>query len=201
MRNLDRYVYSKAEGEVREEAISLHYNRYKELGFFKNNEIDEYEPYSTYFVAETQEKDQVVGVTRLVFMDLMSLPTIKNFEINDISLQKLRNFEKNTLAELSALTKAPQHDVGLGLIRSAVQYSLEANIECWVCCIDERVFNYLNRIFKFPFQIIGEPKIYLGSKTIPCIFNLTEGLPLLKEKKYSIYEFLVTPQAQLMEVK
>jgi N-acyl-L-homoserine lactone synthetase len=192
MRKQNLYVYSKAVGHLREEAIALHYQRYKEVGFLKQNEIDPYEKDSIYFIAETMEQNKVVGVTRLITKKLEELPTITNFSIFDLELVKLAKLDNSRLVEVSAFTKMPQHDVGMGLIRTIMQYSVEQNIENWLCCIDERVYNYLNRMFSFPFQVIGEPKVYLGSTSIPCLFPINEGLQHIKEKKYRLYEFLMT---------
>ncbi len=193
------YVYSVAQGKLKEKAIQLHFQRYLEVGFFKKGETDPYETSSLYFTVQPDDSKEVVGVTRLIFNKLEDLPTIKNFNIYDIEKARIDQLDKSRYAELSAFTKMPAHDVGLGLIRIALQYSLEIGMSLWVCCVDERVYNYMNRIFKDPFRIIGEPQVYLGSMTIPCVMNLEEILINLKSVRLPMYEYLMAPQNRYLE--
>ncbi|WP_423189858.1 N-acyl amino acid synthase FeeM domain-containing protein [Alkalibacterium sp. f15] len=195
----EEYFFGKAEGALNKEAIALHHQRYKEVGFFKQNENDLYKDFSTYFVVQNADLKKVVGVTRLIFMSLDDLPTMKHFNIFDIEKMKLAGLENNKYAEISAFTKMPKHDVGLGLMRTVLSYSLNNGLTHWVCCIDERVYRYMQRIFKFPFEVIGEPNVYLGSKTIPCVMNLSECLATLKVKRPTLYEYFVESEENLLE--
>jgi N-acyl-L-homoserine lactone synthetase len=194
------YYFGSVDGILRKEAIALHHQRYQEVGFLKENEEDPYEGSSTYFVAQTAELKEIVGVTRLIFMKIDDLPTIRHFNIYDIEKLKLSRLEKNKYAEISAFTKMPKHDVGLGLIKSVLQYSVGKGISHWVCCIDERVYKYMYRMFKFPFKVIGEPNVYLGSKTIPCVLDLNECLETLKEKRGKLYDYFIENEENVMEV-
>ncbi|CQR47424.1 hypothetical protein BN1058_01736 [Paraliobacillus sp. PM-2] len=194
------YCFGSAEGVLRKDAIALHHQRYQEVGFFKRNEQDPYEGCSTYFVAQTTDLKQIVGVTRLVFLNVNELPTIKHFDIFDIEMLKLSRMDDNKYAEISAFTKMPKHDVGLGLIKTVLKYSFNKDITHWVCCIDERVYNYMHRMFKFPFEVIGEPNVYLGSKTIPCLLNLAECLAILKEKRRVLYDYFVENEDNVVGV-
>lgn len=196
----EEYFFGKADEALSKEAISLHHQRYKEVGFFKQDENDPYIDNSTYFVVQSADLKEVVGVTRLIFMSLDDLPTMKHFNIFDIEKIKLAGLEKNKYAEISAFTKMPKHDVGLGLMRTVLSYSLNNGLTHWVCCIDERVYRYMQRIFKFPFEVIGEPNVYLGSKTIPCVMNLSECLITLKEKRPTLYDYFVGSEENIMEV-
>jgi len=193
------YVYGVAQGKLKEKAIQLHYQRYLEVGFFKQGEKDPYENNSLYFTVQSESSREVVGVTRLIFNKIDELPTIKNFKIYDIEKAKIGQLERNRYAELSAFTKMPAHDVGLGLIRIALQYSLSVGMTSWVCCVDERVYNYMNRIFKNPFRQIGESQVYLGSMTIPCVMNLEEVLENLRAVRMPMYDYLMEQKTAYME--
>lgn len=193
------YHFAMAQGLAREQAIKLHHERYEEVGFFIQDEEDPYEKLSRYFMAETIDHN-VVGVTRLIYSQLEELPTIKNFTIYDIARAKLNQIEPNRIAEISAFTKMPAHDVGMGLIKTVLQYSLETSLTHWICCIDQRVYNYMHRMFKFPFQIIGEPKIYLGSVTVPCVLNLKECLSNLQERRSKLYQYFMQDENEAMKV-
>ncbi|MCC5895209.1 MAG: hypothetical protein JJU16_07065 [Alkalibacterium sp.] len=199
METVEEYYFKKAEGDLSKEAIALHHQRYQEVGFIKQDENDPYINNSTYFVVQTADLKKVVGVTRLIFMSMNDLPTMKHFTIFDMEKLKLAGIEENKYAEISAFTKMPEHDVGLGLIKTVLNYSLSNGLTHWVCCIDERVYRYMHRIFKFPFEIIGEPNVYLGSKTIPCVLNLSECLTTLKEKRRTLYDFLINSDEEELE--
>ena len=200
METTKKYKFSIASSTDREKAIMLHRKRYSEVGFMLENEEDPYETDSVYFVAQNPNQEQsIVGVTRLIFKPLMELPTLEHFSIYDLELQKLRKLDHNCYAEVSAFTKMPQHEVGMDIIRTVFQYSLQQGITHWICCIDQRVFNYLNRIFGPVFKLIGEPKVYLGSVTIPCVLDIPAGTPILKNTKPKLYEFLFNYENQFME--
>ncbi|WP_368645099.1 hypothetical protein AB4027_09155 [Alkalibacterium putridalgicola] len=199
MESEKEYHFGRVEGIKSVEAVALHHQRYQEVGFLKKDDEDPYIDHSTYFVVETAKSKEVVGVTRLIFMSLDDLPTMKHFNIFEIEKLKLAGLEENKYAEISAFTKMPKHDVGLGLIRTVLNYSLSNGLTHWVCCIDERVYRYMHRIFKFPFEVIGEPNVYLGSKTIPCVLNLSECLTTLKDKRRTLYDYLVESEEKVME--
>jgi N-acyl-L-homoserine lactone synthetase len=192
--------YDAGHGMRREQAVRLHHARYEEVGFFAPDENDPYEPTSTYFVAESLESNQIVGVTRLIFEKMEELPTMKFFTIYDIERAKLQVLDKRRYAEISAFTKMPQHDVALGLIRAVLQYSTQFGLTHWICCLDERVYNYMHRMFKFPFKVIGVPQVYLGSKTIPCSLNLAECLATLQMHRPALHEYLTLYSESKKEV-
>lgn len=200
MKTVEKYHFGQAVKSLRQEAIQLHRARYSEVGFLHKNEFDPYEADSLYFVAKDQEIDKIVGVTRLICKPLMELPTMENFTIYDLELKKLKNLKKSCYAEMSAFTKMPQHEVGMDLIRIVFQYSLQNDVSHWICCIDERVYNYLNRVFGPVFKLIGEPKVYLGSVSIPCVIDIKAGVLIFKETKPKLYDFIVNYENQPMEV-
>ncbi|WP_256758859.1 hypothetical protein [Cohnella sp. WQ 127256] len=201
MKNDLAYVYSIARGKMREMAVNLHVERYLEVGFFHKNEVDPYQDDAVYFTAaHAFHSEEVVGVTRLIFGKLDQLPTLKNFNIYDLEKMRLQQLESFRYAELSAFTKLPAHDVALGLIKTVFQYSEQVGITHWICCVDERVYNYMNRVFKFPFRTIGESKVYLGSKSIPCVLNLEEILSTIKEARFPLYEYFVERESRYLEV-
>lgn len=194
----NNHTMKLARGALKERAINYHHRRYYEVGFFKEDALDPYVDDSTYFVAQSNEA--VIGVTRLIHLPLNELPTIKEFNIYDIPKAKIQQFDPHCYAEISAFTKSPHTDCGLELIRTVLQYSRAVTITHWICCIDERVYNYMHRMFKFPFEIIGESKVYLGSNTIPCILDLESCLFVLKEKRTVLYDYLTANQKQILEV-
>lgn len=182
------YRFCVAEGELRKKAIALHFQRYLEVGFFRKDEQDPYEKKSVYFVA-LSESEEVVGVIRLITGELDELPTIKHFRIYDLDLARLEQLEKRSYGEVSAFTKLPQHDVGIGLLKAVYLYSLRNGITHWICCIDERVFRYMQRMFLSPFKVVGEPKVYLGSKTIPSVMALSDCASKVKDSRNRLFEY------------
>jgi N-acyl-L-homoserine lactone synthetase len=200
MKNENIYYYSIAKGELREKAIDLHHKRYQELGFYTRNQIDPYEQLSEYFIAHSSQNNEVVGVSRLIHTKMNDLPTIQNFNIYDLEKIRLQQLDKSCYAEISAFTKMQNHDVGMGLIKLIFQHSFYQGLTHLVCCVDERVYNYLHRMFKFPFKVIGEAKVYLGSNTIPCVLDLSDGLATVKERRPQLYEYLLDYETITAEV-
>ncbi|MHA6482422.1 N-acyl amino acid synthase FeeM domain-containing protein [Paenibacillus sp. strain BS8-2] len=200
MKNDSSYSFRVAQGELRKQAITLHVERYLEVGFFRNEEVDPYQDNAVYFTAASKETDDVVGVTRLIFEKLEKLPTVANFNIYDLEKARLQALDSHRYAELSAFTKLPAHDVALGLIKTVFQYSEQVGITHWICCVDERVYNYMNRVFRFPFRMIGEPKVYLGSNSIPCVLILSDILETIKAERAPLYEYFIERQTRYLEV-
>lgn len=191
----ERYSYRVATNELREEAIRFHTERYLEVGFFQKGEHDPYERDSIYFTAVDEESQRVVGVSRLISKPMMQLPALKEFQIYDIQKAQLKQIGNKRYAEMSALTKLPKHDCTLGVLKACLQYSLDTNTQYWFCSLDERVYKYMCRMFQFPFKQIGEPRVYLGSTSIPCVLDIIETRQVLKEKKYKLYEYFYIPEA------
>jgi hypothetical protein len=200
MKNDSAYVYSIARGKLREQAVKLHIERYLEVGFFKKDDQDPYRDSAVYFTSQARQNDEVVGVTRLIKDKLDELPTLANFQIYDLERARLEQLDPFRYAELSAFTKLPAHDVGLGLIKTVFQYSEQVGISHWICCVDERVYNYMNRVFKNPFRIIGEARVYLGSKSIPCVMSLADILATIKVERVPLYEYFIERETRYLEV-
>jgi len=200
MKNESNYLFSVAKGGLREKAVQLHVERYLEVGFFREGEPDPYQADSVYFTAQSATDGSVVGVTRLIFGKLEQLPTLLHFQTYDLEKARLQQLDAIRYAELSAFTKLPAHDVALGLIKTVFQYSEQVGITHWICCVDERVYNYMNRVFKFPFRLIGEPKVYLGSRSIPCVLILDDILTTIRTERPPLYEYFVERQTRYLEV-
>lgn len=192
-KNDSLYSYQLASNELRDKAIELHLTRYIDVGFLKKGEQDPYQEESVYFAAVCKADNAVVGVNRLIFRPMDELPAMREFAIYDIEKLKLKQLDSHRYAEMSALTKLPNHDCTLGMLRTTLQYSLERKMTHLFCSLDERVHKFMIRMFHFPFHQIGEPKVYLGSNTIPCILDLVELAQVLKESKRKLYEYLYNP--------
>jgi N-acyl-L-homoserine lactone synthetase len=196
---LYEYEYGVAKGGIREKAILLHHQRYKEVGYFNSNEHDPYESQSVYFIAKIAHTDQVIGVIRLIFAELQKLPTVEYFQIYDLEKAKLSLLEPFSFAEISAFTKLPQHEVSMGLLREVYRYSIIHDIKQWICCMDEKVFHYMRRIFKFPFKEIGQPHVYLGSVTIPSSIDIQDCKQQVSKHKPKLYSYFTDNQPNLKE--
>lgn len=192
----DNYSYFLATGKSKEVAIKLHHERYIDLGFFTKNEVDPYESMSTYFaVSEGHPSNNIVGVSRLISApSVMGLPTIKNFDVKSNVVDHLLGLDQSSVVEYSAFTKLPNHNVGIGLIVECFRYSMDNNCGHWLCCLDDRVYNYLHRVFKVPFDVIGTPKVYLGSNTIPCYIDLYTYQESVKDVNKRIYDLFWNKQ-------
>ncbi|WP_409290232.1 hypothetical protein [Peribacillus sp. SCS-37] len=189
----DDYVYRLAEGELREKSIAFHWTRYLELGFFNRDSQDFYYKESIYFAAISASDSQLAGVGRLIRKPVCELPVYTEFLLSEEGRTYIANLPSGSCAELSALAKLPQHDCTVGIIKACLHYSLSHGIEYWLCAIDERVYHLMCRIFHSPFEVLGEPAVYLGTRTIPAVIPLHSGLAALRQNKEQLYSYLLQP--------
>ncbi|MBU9721958.1 MULTISPECIES: N-acyl amino acid synthase FeeM domain-containing protein [Bacillaceae] len=195
-----QYQFGIASNQVRKEAVALHRARYQDVGFLKDDEEDPYENDSVYFVAQEMTRNQVVGVTRLIFLPVEKLPTFTNFNIYNKDYTKLIMLEPGSYAEMSAFTKMKNHDVGVFLLASIYQYSYQHGITHWFANIDERVYRYLNRVFSEIFKEIGNRRVYMGSVSVPCVVDLENAMIQMKERRPKIHELFLKTSYREMEV-
>ncbi|WP_409295253.1 hypothetical protein V1498_18425 [Peribacillus sp. SCS-26] len=187
------YVYRQAEGELRDKSIAFHWEKYGELGFFNGKDQDFHHKESTYFAAVLAADSQLAGVGRLIRKPVCELPVYTEFLLSEEGRTYIASLPSGSCAELSALAKLPQHDCTIGIIKACLHFSLFHGIEHWLCAIDERVYHLMCRIFHSPFEILGEPAVYLGTRTIPAVIPLHSGLAMLRQHKEQLYSYLLQP--------
>ncbi|MGI9601744.1 MAG: N-acyl amino acid synthase FeeM domain-containing protein [Acidimicrobiales bacterium] len=132
---------------------------------------DPWVDHSKYFVAVHTERDAIVGVCRFILNSPASFPIFNEFEL---APEWQRRFSADVLEnsyEVSALAAGGglQHSLVAGLFyRQTVRYSTH-NPESshLLAAMDYRLLRLLRRWMHLPFHQIGEPRQYMGSKTVP----------------------------------
>ncbi|WP_147332870.1 hypothetical protein [Archangium gephyra] len=179
-RDTAAYRFMLAEGELRTSAITLHRQRYMEVGFMPPDFQDPYEKGSRYFVARHEATQRTVGVCRLVLQELWTLPTYHHFELFEHERRGLEQLKPGTSAELGALTKVPGHwGVTAGLMATALAHAATLGMSQVLCCSDQRLFHSVRAHLGLSPRVIGRERLFYGSIKIPCVLNISETLEQL----------------------
>jgi len=168
-------------GELRRRSITLHRRRYDALGYLDLPEPDPYENSSTY-IAATDGFGDIVGVTRLIHLPLEKLPSVACFSIQQEQLDRFRELDEHSYAEIGALVSKPGKHTLLPLVKAAHNHSMLNRMVHWFCCIVYRVHKYLEQRLRISFEVIGTPRMYLGSLTTPCYLHLPTAFESMRSE-------------------
>jgi len=136
-----------------------------------------------------------VGTSRLIMPGDIPLPIENNFELLKKELLEDMYGKMDSCVEVSrfAVPDHPSlknHEITLKLCRAMIMASINMGVTHMLMSIDHRFFRLL-KMLGFSLSEIGEPKFYMGSRTIPGILPLINILTNLRKSKLSLYEFLV----------
>lgn len=163
------------------EALRIEYEVFLKAGYISQNEFGravEYDKYplSRFLVALVD--GEAAGVIRLITdptgpVGKMNLPTLKDFEVWPSAYETLRRYSPHEILEVGTLAITRKYrggDVIRELLYAVITECLDRKIRCAVACIDEHFYKVLARR-KLPFRQIGPARLYMGSMTIPGLFN------------------------------
>lgn len=167
-------------------ARRLHGRRYLEVGFVDQLDPggvidDHYVEVSDYFGA-FDESGAILGVFRMIPADRAALPILRDFELDDAGRRLFESIDPSEVAEMSALAVeragcTQSGDVARALYRAFFQYSLvEAGYTHVAAALDARVAKANARRYGSTFVPIGRSRFYMGSKTIPMVFDVLSQL-------------------------
>ena len=132
-----------------------------------------------------------IGTIRFIItQNENDLPTIRDFKV-----KKVRERKKIMEVTLLTVTKRFRRFYSipsLMLMRKMYQFAKEKEIERIIVAADKRLFYLLTRKIRFPFQQIGEAKMYEGSLTYPACLVLNEAEKILKGNNPDLYRFFTT---------
>lgn len=142
------------------------------------------------------------GTSRLIMPGDISFPIENHFEIMKKDLLEAIYGKMDYCVEVSrfAVPDHPflkNHEITLKLCRAMIMTSIKMGVTHMLMSIDHRFFRLL-KMLGFKLSEIGEPKFYMGSKTIPGILPLINILPNLRKSKPSLYEYL-TAEGEAVE--
>jgi len=163
------------------EALRIEYEVFLDAGYISQNEFGravEYDKYPSSRFLVALVDGETAGVVRLISdstgpVEKMNLPTLKDFEIWPSAYETLRRYSPHEILELGTLAIVKKYR-GTEVIRelslSIISECLDCKIRCAIACIDEHFYKALARR-RLPFRQIGDARLYLGSMTVPGLFN------------------------------
>jgi len=134
------------------------------------------------------------GTSRLIIPGELPFPIENHFELLPKALLEERHGRLRHCVEVSRFIVPDHpflknHEITLRLCKAMIMTSIKMGVTHMLMSIDYRFFRLL-KMLGFQLSEIGEPKFYLGSRTIPGILPLINMLPFLRDRKPSLYEFL-----------
>lgn len=158
-------------------------------------EQDEYDDMQSMTFVALDDIGNCVGTSRLIFPGAISLPIETHFtlypkEFIEAIYGTLRHYVEVSRFIVPENQFLKRHEITLMLCRAMIHMSIKMRVSHMLMSADYRFFRLL-RILGFQLAEIGEPTFYMGSKTIPGILPLENLLPVLKERKPDLYEYLL----------
>lgn len=149
-------------------------------------EKDEYDPYSTHFMA-IDASNKLIGTSRLIVSPNNKLPAINNFAINNLLYSK-KIAEKSRLI-IKSNGRNARHKIALGLYKISVNYAFLIGYTKWLAILESQLFRFYRNILGFPFISVGEEKDFFGAKTGPYLLDLNDMMQNLQLVNNPLYEF------------
>src|SRR3972149_3291418 len=124
------------------------------------------------------ESGSPIGTSRLILPGGIPLPIEKHFELYPKEQLETHHGDMEYCVEVSRFV-VPQnpffnrHEITLMLCKKMIKTALAMGVTHMLVSADHRFFRLL-RMLGFHLEEIGEPKFYLGSKTVPGILTLRD---------------------------
>lgn len=146
-------------------------------------EDDPYVGVSTYFAVRRNNK--VIATARAIHVEqVKDYPAVAEFGVEQAKLPNEGN-DPSQFVEISALARLPKEakteDV-LRLYAHLMRWTLESGGRYWLMSADEHLVKRLGQLFgSETIEQIGEKKRYLGSDSVPMLFDTCRALEILEE--------------------
>lgn len=176
---LSAYPPSEIPDAVLEECIRFRTAIYVAEGYMPEPEQsvgpDCFDPQSAHFCIRSKKDNQISAYCRMIYDAPYPLPMAElhkevrhapDFHV-EISRFSIRNHWRGRL-------KAVDMPPFFLLTQALLVHSHREGIRQWGCLIDERFQTMCKRHFKMAFHILGQPRMYMGSPSVPCIINLDD---------------------------
>ena len=167
-------------------------------------ESDEYDIVQSMIFLVIDDFSNAIGTSRLILPGEIPFPIEKHFILHP--MEQIENtYGKIKYAMEVSRFIIPQnpaiknHEITKMLCMEMLSMLLKMGATHAFISADYRFFRLLN-ILGFDFAQIGEPKIYMGSKTIPGITNLKNLASRLEREKPQLYEYLMASDKPIEEM-
>jgi len=150
-------------------------------------ERDEYDDgQSTAFLALDDSGD-AIGTVRLILPGEIPLPIDRHFELYPREMIEALHGEMKYCVEVSRFIVPKNHafknhEITNMLYEAILKECMTIGVSHLLASVDYRFFR-LQRILGFRFDEIGEPKFYMGSKTVPALVSRKTMACILASKK------------------
>lgn len=147
---------------------------------------------SQYFVAVDQT-ESVIGVSRLIHGPSGVLPSLAQFELLAPHAEALLWLPSGVVAEVSALATAAHasrelFSASVGLYRAMFRASWESGVVWWVANWEQPLHRLVSSLLGVDFEVIGEPKAYMGAPTYPVALHLPTAVARLADDAPEVLE-------------
>ncbi len=157
-------------------------------------EQDEYDPGQSIAFLAKDMLDNCIGTSRLILQGRLPFPIEDHFDIYPKKYIEKMYGKLEHCVEVSRFIVPENlllnnHEITLMLCKSMIKKSFSMGVTHAFLSVDYRFYRLL-KILGFQLDEIGEAAFYMGSRTVPAILPLENMLPVLKNKKPSLYEYL-----------
>lgn len=166
-------------------------------------ELDEYDVKQSIVFLVVDVFGNAIGTSRIILPGSIPLPIERHFDLYPMDQIEKLHGKIEYGAEVSRFI-VPQnstfkkHEITQTLCMAMLNTLLRMGASHAFISADYRFFRLL-KILGIYFAQIGEPKIYMGSKTIPGISNLKNLSSKLRKEKPFLYELLLTVNEKSVE--
>jgi len=166
-------------------------------------ERDEYDAKQSIAFLALDFLGNCAGASRLILPGEIALPIESHFRILQKTLLEASYGTLDYCVEVSRFIVPDHpflknHEITLKLCRAMIMTSIKMGVTHMLMSIDYRFFRLL-KILGFSLSEIGEPKFYMGSRTIPGILPLINLLPDIRKSRPSLYEYLTADKEAFEE--
>jgi len=167
-------------------------------------EWDEYDVKQSIIFLVVDDFGNTIGTSRIILPGDIPLPIERHFDLYPMDQIEKLHGKIEYGVEISRFI-VPQnstfknHEITQMLCMAMLNTLLRMETSHAFISADYRFFRLLN-ILGIYFVYIGEPKIYMGSKTIPGITNLRDLASRLEKERPFLYELLMANEEPIKEI-
>lgn len=127
-----------------------------------------------------------VGTLRIIRQGEMPLPIERHFELYPVELEalygKLEYYGEISRLIIPSNRTFKNHEITFMFYKEIIKTCVTMGLTHIFASMDYRFFR-LQKILGFQFADIGEPQLYMGSKTVPAILALKDLPAILRKEK------------------
>lgn len=164
---------------------------------------DDWVPFSDYFVAIDDDRNEIVGTCRLIKPSVRGFPCFQHFELSPEAMSVFRDLDPNRCVEISALAtrrNGMQNMAISGALYGAIwQRAIEIRRAYLLAIVDDRLHRLAKSFLEIPLEPIGEPKYFMGARTTPTAVYVPRAVAEVERDNLEFFSGSI-PFAELNEI-